>query len=103
MKKILSAIAAAIFISLSLVTAGSVSAQSNEPQEINVQPSEVKLVEPTSGFVDDEGNPISIEEWNKIRDEESKPKWWAIIAVIAVVGGVAVSIIAVSKNRKSKE
>ena len=70
------------------------------PEEITVPESQLLGEEPTSGFVDDNGNPISIEEHNSIRENESGVQWnniALVLGIVAIIGG-AVYFVKKSKN-----
>jgi hypothetical protein len=54
-----------IFSVLSLCGSGAITTQQVHAQTIDVPKSTTYGPEPTSGFVDDDGKPISIEEYNK--------------------------------------
>ncbi len=76
---------------------------------MNVQKSRKQLnnrefegIEPTSGFVDDDGNPISIEEYNRIRERESQSIIQREPLVSALVFGLIVGV-AVYMTRKRKK
>ena len=71
------------------------------PEAIELEESTIVGEEETSGFVDDEGNPISADEFEQIREEESGTQWANIAlvggAVVVLAGGIAL----VAKSNKS--
>ncbi len=120
MKKLYTTLASLLLLTVLVLPAVSVSAQTLEADNQDIQnrleqegldeapaPIEVDDVEwsgeaPSSGFVDEDGNPISEEEYEKIREENSKGIFekqpWIIPVVIAAVAGVALAV--VLKKRK---
>lgn len=72
------------------------------PGVVEVEESEMLGQEPYSGFVDEDGNPISDEDYEKMRKESSGVQWKniAILAGGLVLVGGAVAGVIVAKKRK---
>ena len=58
-----------------LATATVAIAQTSDDGPIQVDPPQVKTVPESSGFVDDQGNPVSRAEYNRIQDAETGLQW----------------------------
>lgn len=74
------------------------------PDAIEMPESTIRGEEETSGFVDDDGNPISIEDYNEARERETGMQWGNIailIAVLTVIGGGIVFAVIKLKSKKA--
>lgn len=65
------------------------------PGVVEVPKSEMQGEKPSSGFVDENGRPLSDEEYNKIREEQSKGifqkyPWIIPVVLVLAVGGIAI-------------
>lgn len=83
-----------------------VMASSVQAQPIELEKSEMRGQEATSGFVDEKGNPISQADYDKIRAENEKgllEKYPVIIyAVLGGVGGAVIWLVVNMTNLKKK-
>jgi hypothetical protein len=74
------------------------------PGVVEVPKSEMQGQKPYSGWVDEDGNPLSDEEYAKIQDEKSGMQWKniaiALVGLTVVGGGVAALAIALNKRKK---
>lgn len=74
------------------------------PDAIEMPESTIRGEEETSGFVDDDGNTISIGDYNEARERETGMQWGNIailIAVLTVIGGGIVFAVIKSKSKKA--
>lgn len=73
------------------------------PEVVEMSESEVTGEAPSSGFVDDDGNPISDEDYNKMReDDKSRAQRNRIILVVGLVviaGAVGGAVVYKKKNK----
>lgn len=68
------------------------------PGVVEVPKSEMQGEKPSSGFVDENGRPLSDEEYNKIREEERKGvfqkyPWIAPVLLLGIAGGIVLAVI----------
>ena len=74
------------------------------PAPVEVEESELVGPEPYSGFVDDEGNPLTDEEYEAYREEQSKGIFekqpWLIALAVVVLGGLVFLIVKAIKGKR---
>lgn len=99
MRRIAASIASLVVIAS--VSLGAVAvAQGQDRDPIEVERPTVETVPQSSGYTDDQGNPISIEEFNRIREEETGVQWGNIAIVAAVLVLVAGAIVVLVRRRR---
>ena len=104
MKKTIKLFIASIVLAPALLlstTGAAFAADCPDPYETKtVNGTEVRSLKPTSGFVGDDGCAISIEDYDKVRKEDSRVKWERIIPLAIIVLGVPAFIIYKKKRKK---
>lgn len=85
-----------------LATATVAIAQTSDDGPIQVDPPQVKTVPESSGFVDDQGNPISRAEYDRIQDAETGLQWGNIMLAVAVLALVAAGVVMLVRSRRSR-
>jgi len=58
-------------------------------------------IQESSGFEDEEGNPISLEEFEKLRKEETGLQWGNIALVLVIVAVLAAGLVWFLRSRRA--
>jgi len=100
MKRIAASIAS-LAVSASVLLGAVAIAQGQDGDPVQVQTPTVEKVPQSSGYTDDEGRPLSVEEFNRIREEETGTQWGNIAIFAAVLALVAGAIVFLVRRRRS--
>src|SRR5690606_4210217 len=74
-----------------------------KPGVVEVEESTIQGQKPSSGFIDENGNPISQEQYDRMREDEKGVKWLnvgLVLGALAIVGGTIVAVVSITKNKK---